>query len=48
MVEDGLQLNSDMKRWNIIRPDEEHIELPMDLTSDIELSRAADDDEEVA
>ena len=51
MVDDGLQLTFDMLHWNAIRPEEEHIDLPMDLTFDIELRRAAkedDDDDEAA
>jgi hypothetical protein len=45
MVDDGLQLTFDMEHWNSIRPESERIELPMDLTFDIELRRAARDDE---
>jgi hypothetical protein len=44
MVDDGLQLTFDMERWNSIRPETDHIDLPMDLTFDIELRRAAMDD----
>ena len=47
MIDDGLQLTFDMEHWNGIRPENEHIDLPMDLTFDIELRRAAretDDD----
>jgi hypothetical protein len=50
-VDEGLQLSFDMDRWNSIRAPEEHIDLPMDLTFDIELRRAAtedDDDDEAA
>jgi len=43
MVDDGLQLTFDMEHWNSIRPEGDHIELPMDLTFDIELRRAARD-----
>jgi hypothetical protein len=46
MVDDGLQLTFDMEHWNSIRPEEEHIDLPMDLTFDIELHRAAGDDDD--
>ncbi|WP_298379405.1 hypothetical protein [Azospirillum sp.] len=46
MVDDGLQLTFDMERWNNIRPVEEHIDLPMDLTFDIDLRRAAREDDE--
>ena len=45
MVDDGLQLTFDMEHWNSIRLEEDHIALPMDLTFDIELRRAARDDE---
>lgn len=48
MVDDGLQLTFDMERWNNIRSPEERIELPMDLTFDIELRRAAQDDDDEA
>lgn len=48
MVSDGLQLSFDMEHWNNINPDEEPIALPMDLTLDIEIRRAADDEEEEA
>ncbi len=41
MVDDDLQLTFDMEHWNSIRPEEERIDLPMDLTFDIELRRAA-------
>src|SRR3954447_12263054 len=36
MVGDGLQLTLDAAYWNGLHPDEEPIELPMDLTPDIE------------
>jgi hypothetical protein len=50
MVDDGLQLTFDMIHWNALRPEDEHIDLPMDLTFDIELRRAAreDDDDKAA
>ena len=48
MVDDGLQLTFDMEHWNKIRPESEHIELPMDLTFDIELRRAAKEDDDPA
>jgi hypothetical protein len=35
MVGDGLQLTLDQDHWNSIHPDEEPINLPMDLTDDI-------------
>lgn len=46
MVDDGLQLTFDMEHWNSIRPEDERIDLPMDLTFDIELRRAAQDDDD--
>jgi hypothetical protein len=48
MVDDGLQLTFDMEHWNSIRPESERIELPMDLTMDIEIRRAAMDDDDEA
>ncbi len=45
MVSDGLQLSFDMDRWNSINPAEEPIALPMDLELDIEIRRAADEDD---
>lgn len=44
MVDDGLQLTFDMERWNSIRPEDERIDLPMDLTFDIDLRRASGDE----
>ena len=46
LVDDGLQLTFDMEHWNTIRPEEERIELPMDLTFDIELRRASKEDDD--
>jgi len=48
MVNDGLQLTFDMEHWNGIRPESDHIDLPMHLTFDVELRRAADDEDEAA
>jgi hypothetical protein len=48
MVDDGLQLTFDMEHWNGIRPESDRIDLPMDLTFDIELRRAAGEDDEAA
>ncbi len=50
MVDDGLQLTLDQDHWNSVRPSEQHISLPMDLSPDIEWRKAAldDDDEEEA
>lgn len=49
MVGDGLQLTLDVMHWNSINPKKEPIELPMDLTFDIELRlNAPDEDDEAA
>jgi hypothetical protein len=48
MVDDGLQLTFDMEHWNSIRSEGERIELPIDLAFDIELRRAAMNDEDHA
>ena len=45
MVSDGLNLTFDMDHWNSVNPDEKPIALPMDLTLDIEIRKAADDEE---
>lgn len=41
MVGDGLQLTFDQDHWNRIHEGEEPIDLPMDLTFDIELRKNA-------
>jgi hypothetical protein len=46
MVSDGLMLTYDQDHWNGQHPTEEQINLPMDLTFDIELRKSADDEEE--
>jgi hypothetical protein len=49
MVGDGLQLTLDMMHWNSINPSKAPIELPMDLTFDIELRlNDSGDEKEVA
>jgi hypothetical protein len=49
MIDDGLQLSLDMDHWNSIRSEDEYISLPMDLTLDVEIRRAAlDEDDEAA
>ena len=48
MVSDGLNLTLDLDHWNSINPTEAPIALPMDLTLDIEIRKAADDEEEGA
>ena len=44
MVGDGLQLTLDMMHWNRINPEKEPIDLPMDLSFDIELRLNAPDE----
>jgi len=46
MVSDGLMLTYDEDHWNAQHPKEEPIQLPMDLTFDIELKKSADEAEE--
>jgi hypothetical protein len=46
MVSDGLMLTYDQDHWNDQHPAQEPIQLPMDLTFDIELKKYADDGEE--
>ena len=46
MVGDGLQLTLDLMHWNSINSDKEPIDLPMDLTFDIQLRLHAPDDQE--
>lgn len=49
MVGDGVQLTLDLGFWNKMHPDEEPINLPMDLSPDIEWRlNAPDDDDEAA
>ncbi len=49
MVSDGVQLTLDLNYWNSINPDKEKINLPMDLTLDIEWRlNTPEDDEEAA
>jgi hypothetical protein len=45
MVDDGLQLTFDMEHWNSIRPEGEHIALPMNFEEDIQERRAAREDD---
>lgn len=45
MVSDGYQLTLDLDHWNGTNPQQEPIVLPMDLTLDMEIRKAADDDE---
>jgi hypothetical protein len=46
MVSDGLMVTYDQDHWNAAHPTEEQIQLPMDLTFDIELRRASSNDNE--
>jgi hypothetical protein len=46
MVGDGLQLTLDIMHWNLVNPDKEPIDLPMDLTFDVELRLNAPDEED--
>lgn len=45
MVSDGYQLTLDLDHWNKINPDQEPIVLPMDLTLDIDIRKASDDED---
>ena len=45
MVSDGYNLTLDLDHWNSINPEKETIALPMDLTLDIEIRKAADDED---
>lgn len=46
MVDDGVQLSLDLDHWNSIRPPEDHVTLPMDISPDIEWRKNAMDDDE--
>lgn len=46
MVSDGLNLTFDVDHWNSVNPTEVPIELPMDFTLDIEIRKAADDNDQ--
>jgi hypothetical protein len=48
MVGDGLQLSLDLDHWNATHPTEKPIEIPMDLTLDIEWRKNAPDEEEAS
>jgi hypothetical protein len=48
MVSDGVMLSYDQDHWNAAHPSEEPIQLPMDLTFDIDLRRATPDEDEEA
>ncbi len=44
IVTDGYNLQLDLDHWNGVNQNEEPINLPMDITLDIEIRKAADDD----
>lgn len=46
MVDDGVQLSLDLDHWNSIRPEEDHLTLPWDLSLDIEWRKNAMDNDE--
>jgi hypothetical protein len=48
MVSDGYNLTLDLDHWNSVNPDKESIALPMDLTLDIEIRKAAEDNDDYA
>jgi hypothetical protein len=45
MVTDAYTLTLDLDHWHSVNPDEEQIELPLDLEFDVELRKAADEDD---
>ena len=48
MVSDGVNLTLDLEHWNRVHPEEQPITLPMDLSLDIEIRKAADEDDDEA
>lgn len=48
MVGDGLQLSLDQDHWNRINPNEDPIDLPLDLTPDVEWRKNVSDEDEKA
>lgn len=48
MISDGYNLTLDLEHWNSVNGDKEPIQLPMDLTMDIEIRKASEDDEDDA
>lgn len=46
MVDDGVQLSLDLDHWNSIRSTDERIELPMDISPDIEWRKNGMDDQD--
>ena len=45
IVTDAYTLTLDLDHWHSVNPAEEQIQLPLDITFDVELRKAADDDE---
>ena len=45
MVDDGYQLTLDLEHWNRTNASEEPIELPMDLSPDIEWRKNTPDED---
>lgn len=45
MISDGVNLVLDVDHWNRINPDQEPLQMEMDLTLDIQIRQAADEDE---
>lgn len=45
MVDDGVQLSLDLDHWHSIHPDEEAIDIPWDLTDDIQWRKNSDEDQ---
>lgn len=48
IVSDGYQLTLDLDHWNSVHPEEQPIQLPMDITLDIEIRKASDDEDKAA
>lgn len=48
MVSDGYNLTLDLDHWNSVNPEDEPIALPMDLTLDVEIRKAADGEDDAA
>jgi hypothetical protein len=46
MVDDGVQLSLDLDHWNSIRPPDDRITLPMDISPDIEWRKNSMDDDD--
>ncbi len=46
MVGDGLQLSLDQDHWNRVNPKDEPIELPLDLTPDVEWRKNVSNEDE--